>query len=239
MYQGNPGVRVRVGEIEMEYEEHGGGRPALRARARLHRLARRLARGAPAPRRRAAARSRSTCAATAAAPTPATTRGLHASTQLVADVARLPRRPRRRRASTSSATRWAASSRCASCSTTPERVASLILMDTAAEPDRARRAQVLRDRRQDRARAGHGGALPGHARRRRARPEPAARRWSARRAHRAPTRSGRASAQEPPMDPVAFAHARPDARASRGRRDRLGEIRCPTTVIVGAEDQPS
>jgi pimeloyl-ACP methyl ester carboxylesterase len=28
MYQGNPGKRIRVGEIEMEYEEHGeGGRP--------------------------------------------------------------------------------------------------------------------------------------------------------------------------------------------------------------------
>jgi pimeloyl-ACP methyl ester carboxylesterase len=48
----------------------------------------------------------------------------------------------------------------------------------------------------------------------------------------------RARAKNLAMDPVAFAALGAALAHTEGVTDRLGEIECPTTVIVGAEDKP-
>src|SRR4029453_710579 len=48
----------------------------------------------------------------------------------------------------------------------------------------------------------------------------------------------RIAAKMTAMDPEAFATLGPLLTEHPGVAERLGEIRCPTTVIVGAEDAP-
>src|SRR5690606_20008370 len=120
----------------------------------------------------------------------------------------------------------------------PERVASLILMDTAAGP-------VLRDARPvleaaakvareagmealfELSRAG----FAGQARRAPAMARCVERMGEAR-------FWARMRAKPLAMDPIAFATLGPLLCAHEGIEARLGEIRCPTTVLVGAQESP-
>ena len=116
MYQSNPGKRIRVGDIEMEYEEHGGGdRPFVLVhgftgsrddwKEHLPYLGKR-GRTIAVDQRGHGGSTNTGDAAT------------YRIEQLAADLAGFldavgaPE-------STSSDTRWAAASRCASCSSTP------------------------------------------------------------------------------------------------------------------------
>jgi pimeloyl-ACP methyl ester carboxylesterase len=120
----------------------------------------------------------------------------------------------------------------------PDRVASLVLMDTSAEPIArdARRffeisAKIAREQgmealyRVARA-AGEGDAGRPPAYRRTVERMGAERFWA------------RIRAKLLAMDPLAFAALGPRLADHEGVSARLGELRVPTTVIVGAEDAP-
>jgi len=119
----------------------------------------------------------------------------------------------------------------------PERVASLVLMDTAAEPiSRAARpffeasAKLARESGMEALFEAGRKAAP-HT------PRPPA-------VVRCVERMGedaywaRLRAKLVAMDPVAFATLGLGLVEDRGVLERLGEIRCPTTVVVGAQDAP-
>ncbi|HTO69376.1 MAG TPA: alpha/beta hydrolase [Myxococcota bacterium] len=121
----------------------------------------------------------------------------------------------------------------------PERVASLVLMDTSAQPIRLPIDEALRVRIASFAREHGMSALA-----KRNREMAAANPNLPQAARAAVARMGedafwaRIERKHEQMDPVAW-----DALSSElGRLDslleRLGEIRCPTTVLVGAEDAP-
>jgi pimeloyl-ACP methyl ester carboxylesterase len=118
----------------------------------------------------------------------------------------------------------------------PERVASLVLMDTAAEPlaTGARRffeagARIAREQGMEalyqasRAAAERDPNRPPSVERCIERMTPEVH-WS------------RIQAKLSAMDPVAFGSIGAELTSSAGVSDRLGEIRCPTTVLVGSED---
>jgi len=235
MYQGNQGTRVRVGAIEMEYEEHGrGARPFL------------LVHGFTGSRDdwrevlpRLAARGR-TLALDLRGHGGTTNTGDAAGytlAQLSADVVGF--------------LDALGIARCDLLGHSmggfvaqrlvldhPQRVSSLILMDTASEP-------IHRDTRKffevgaKIARENGMGAL-----------FQVARSAAQRDPHRAPSvvrceeRMGsdlfwsRNEKKMHQMDPVAFATLGPALVDAEPMTPRLGEIRCPTTVIVGREDKP-
>jgi pimeloyl-ACP methyl ester carboxylesterase len=118
----------------------------------------------------------------------------------------------------------------------PERIASLVLMDTAAGPISGANRPLLElggkiAREQ-------GMAALFAAMREQAANDPE-RPAAARRSEETmgPERFwGRVRAKIEAMDPEAFATLGPLLIAQQGVEDRLAEIRCPTTVVVGAED---
>ena len=119
----------------------------------------------------------------------------------------------------------------------PERVASLVLMDTAAEPI-SRAARPFFEASAKLARESGMEALFEVGRKAAAlTPRPPA-------VVRSVERLGedayweRLRAKLVAMDPVAFATLGLGLVEDRGVLDRLGEIRCPTTVVVGAQDAP-
>jgi 2-succinyl-6-hydroxy-2,4-cyclohexadiene-1-carboxylate synthase len=120
----------------------------------------------------------------------------------------------------------------------PERVASLVLMDTSAEPiarDARRFFEVGGKIAREQGMAALYEAARGAAER-----DPN----RARALERAIERMGaerhwaRIHAKMQAMDPEAFATLGPMLTDHEGVAARLGEIRCPTTVLVGAEDSP-
>ncbi len=121
----------------------------------------------------------------------------------------------------------------------PERVASLVLMDTSANPIRFRFSESARAGIAAFAREHGMGALA-----KRMREMAATNQATPPSAKRSEERMGseifwaRIQAKHEAMDPVAW-----DALSSQFGQlapvvERLGEIRCPTTVLVGAEDTP-
>lgn len=235
MYQGNRGDRVRVGEVELEYEEHGsGGRPFVLVhgftgsrddwREQLPRLA---------------AHGR-TLALDQRGHGGATNTGEEAGyrfEQLARDLAGFldavgasPCDLLGHSMGGAVALRLALEE--------PARVASLVLMDTAAAPlaSGARRffesgAKVGREQGMaalyalSRAAAERGPAPPPSVQRCIERMTPELH-WA------------RIEAKILAMDPVAFGALGAALTESESVADRLGEIRCPTTVLVGAEDKP-
>jgi 2-succinyl-6-hydroxy-2,4-cyclohexadiene-1-carboxylate synthase len=235
MYQGNRGSRVRVGGIEMEYEEHGRGERALVLvhgftgsrddwREQLPRLA---------------ARGRTLAV---------DLRG-HGGTSNPGDAAGYTLDQLARDLSGFLDTVGA--SRCDLLGHSmggavalrlvlgePSRAASLVLMDTAAAPiaPEARRffeagAKLAREQgmralyEMSRAAAERDPQRPASVQRCIERMTPELH-WS------------RIEAKMLAMDPVAFGALGAALTDEEGLVHRLGEIRCPTTVIVGAEDKP-
>jgi pimeloyl-ACP methyl ester carboxylesterase len=117
----------------------------------------------------------------------------------------------------------------------PERVASLVLMDTSArpmalpipEPVRAALVKLVHEQ-------GAAALLPGM--RQRADLPPSMRRTIERMG--AEAFWGRIQRKLEAMDPVAWTALLRVLGECEPAADRLGEIRCPTLVMVGAEDQP-
>ena len=235
MYKGNPGLRLKIGAIEMEYEEHGGGagRPFVLVhgftgsrddwREVLPRLAARGRTLAPDLRGHGGSTNPGESAA-------------YSLDQLVADVAgfldalALPRIDLLGHSMGGMVALRLALDQ-------PGRVASLILMDTAAEPiaQDARRffdvaAKIASEQGME--------ALFKMAR-------AAAERDPNRPAsvQRYVERTGadkfwaRIRAKQLSMDPEAFATLGPMLSEHEGVASRLGEIRCPTTVLVGEDDR--
>jgi len=117
----------------------------------------------------------------------------------------------------------------------PERVASLVLMDTAPGPiaHQAPRIEIGGKIAREQGMAALFAAMRAQASTDPNRP------LAARRAEEAmgPARYWeRIRAKIEAMDPEAFATLGPLLVDHEGVEDRLGEIRCPTTVLVGAED---
>jgi pimeloyl-ACP methyl ester carboxylesterase len=234
MYTGNPGTRVQVGAIEIEYEEHGdGGRPFVLVhgftgsrddwREVLPRLAARGRTLAPDLRGHGGSSNPGESAA-------------YSLDQLVADVAglldtlELPRIDLLGHSMGGMVALRLALDQ-------PERVASLVLMDTAAEPiaEGARRffevaAKIAREQ---------GMARLFEVARSAAERDPN----RAASVNRCVERMGaetfwaRIRAKHLAMDPEAFATLGPMLADHQGVADRLGEIRCPTTVLVGEDDR--
>ncbi|HVH05837.1 MAG TPA: alpha/beta hydrolase [Myxococcota bacterium] len=233
MYQSNPGKRIRVGDIEMEYEEHGGGdRPFVLVhgftgsrddwKEHLPYLGKR-GRTIAVDQRGHGGSTNTGDAAT------------YRIEQLAADLAGFldavgaPEIDLLGHSMGGGvALRFVLQY--------PERVRSLILMDTLAGniPGDAHKflaiaAKIAREQGMEAlyqlTRAnGDGPATP-----------PAVKRlialdpegyWA------------RARAKNLAMDPVAFEALGTALATTEGVTDRLGEIACPTTVIVGAEDKP-
>jgi pimeloyl-ACP methyl ester carboxylesterase len=119
----------------------------------------------------------------------------------------------------------------------PERVASLVLMDTSArpmplpipEPVRAALTQLVHAQ-------GVAALLPGMRQRPEADLPPSMRRTIERMG--AEVFWGRIQRKLEAMDPVAWTTLLSVLGGCAPAADRLGEIRCPTLVLVGAEDQP-
>ena len=119
----------------------------------------------------------------------------------------------------------------------PDRLASLVLMDTSAQPIRMRFSESTR--------ASIASAPMPCSRAKRTREmvvaNPAAVPPSARRAQE---RMGeevfwqRILRKHEAMDPVAWDALSAEMGRLESSLDRLGEIRCPTTILVGAEDTP-
>jgi pimeloyl-ACP methyl ester carboxylesterase len=122
----------------------------------------------------------------------------------------------------------------------PERVASLVLMDTSAQPIRMRFSEATRASIAAFARQNGMGALAKRTR------ELAAGNPSAfpPSALRVQERMGadafwdRIQRKHEAMDPVAWDALSAQMGQLESALERLGEIRCPTTVLVGAEDAP-
>ena len=234
MYRGNPGVRIQVGAIEMEYEEHGdGGRPFVLVhgftgsrddwREVLPRLAARGRTVAPDLRGHGGSSNPGESAA-------------YSLERLVADVAGFLDALGIERIDLLGhsmggmlALRLALDQ--------PGRVASLVLMDTAAEPiaQGARRffevsAKIAREQGMAKlfevARAA--------AERDPNRP-PSVQRYVERTG--AEKFWARIRAKQLSMDPEAFATLGPMLADHEGVAARLGEVRCPTTVLVGEDDR--
>jgi pimeloyl-ACP methyl ester carboxylesterase len=235
MYQGNPGVRLRVGAIEMEYEEHGeGARPFVLVHGftgsrddwceQLPRLA---------PRGRTLAVD---LRGHGGSSNPGDAAG-YTLDQLAADLAGFldavdapPCDLLGHSMGGFVALRLALSE--------PERVASLVLMDTAAEPiaPEARRffeigGKIALEQGMEalfqisRAAGERDPNRPPALVRAIERLGPALH-WA------------RIEAKMRAMDPVAFGTLGAALTEAPGLAQRLAEIRCPTTVIVGAEDKP-
>jgi pimeloyl-ACP methyl ester carboxylesterase len=234
MYTGNPGVRIQVGAIEMEYEEHGGGgRPFVLVhgftgsrddwREVLPRLAARGRTVAPDLRGHGGSSNPGESAA-------------YSLDHLVADVAGfLDALGIERINIVGHSMGGMVALRLALDQ--PERVASLLLMDTAAEPIArdARRffevsAKIAREQGME---ALHEMAR-GAAERDPNRPA-SVRRYVERTG--ADRFWARIRAKQLSMDPEAFATLGPMLTDHEGVADRLGEIRCPTTVLVGEDDR--
>jgi pimeloyl-ACP methyl ester carboxylesterase len=235
MYTGNPGLRKKVGAIEMEYEEHGaaGGRPFVLVhgftgsrddwREVLPRLGERGRTVAPDLRGHGGSTNPGESAA-------------YSIDQLVADVSGfldalgMPRIDLLGHSMGGMvALRLALDE--------PGRVASLVLMDTAAEPiaQGARRffevsAKIAREQ---------GMAKLYEVARSAAEADPN----RPESVKRCVERMGpeifwaRIRAKQLAMDPEAFATLGPMLADHEGVVGRLGEIRCPTTVLVGEDDR--
>lgn len=121
----------------------------------------------------------------------------------------------------------------------PERVASLVLMDTSAMPIKARFSESVRASIAAFAREHGMGALA-----KRMREMAAANPAVTPSAKRAEERMGsdafweRIQRKHEAMDPVAWDALSAQLGELPPVVERLGEIRCPTTVVVGAEDLP-
>jgi pimeloyl-ACP methyl ester carboxylesterase len=119
----------------------------------------------------------------------------------------------------------------------PERVASLVLMDTSArpmqlplpEPVRAALAKLVHEQ-------GVAALLPGMRQRPAQDLPPSMRRTIERMGPE--IFWGRIQRKLEAMDPVAWTTLLGVLGGCEPAADRLGEIRCPTLVLVGAEDQP-
>jgi len=122
----------------------------------------------------------------------------------------------------------------------PDRLASLVLMDTSAQPIRMRFSESTRASIASFAREHGMGALAKRTREMVV-ANPAAVPPSARRAQE---RMGeevfwqRILRKHEAMDPVAWDALSAEMGRLESSLDRLGEIRCPTTILVGAEDTP-
>lgn len=233
MYRGNQGARVRVGEIEIEYEEHGkGGRPfvlvhgftgsrddwkevlpQLAKHGRTLALDQRGHGGSSNP----------------GDPAGYTLDQLARDLAGFLDAVGVPRCDLLGHSMGGAvALRFVLEH--------PERVASLVLMDTAASPiaTGARRffeegARIAREQ-------GMGALYD------------VSRKAAERDPNRPPSVErciermtpelhwARIEAKLLAMDPVAFGALGAELSGSAGVADRLGEIRCPTTVLVGSED---
>jgi pimeloyl-ACP methyl ester carboxylesterase len=235
MYTGNPGTRIQVGAIEIEYEEHGGGdgRPFVLVhgftgsrddwREVLPRLAARGRTVAPDLRGHGGSTNPGESAA-------------YSLDHLVGDVAGfldalgIPRIDLLGHSMGGMVALRLALDQ-------PERVASLVLMDTAAEAISrdARRffevsAKIAREQGMEalhqmaRSAAERDPNRPASVRRYVERTG-ADRFWA------------RIRAKQLSMDPEAFATLGPMLTDHQGVVDRLGEIRCPTTVLVGEDDR--
>ena len=235
MYTGNPGLRIQVGGIEIEYEEHGRG--TGRAFVLVHgftgsrddwrevlpRLAARGRTVAPDLRGHGGSTNPGESAA-------------YSIDQLVADLSGfldalgMPRIDLLGHSMGGMVALRFTLDR-------PERVASLILMDTAAEPitQGARRffevaAKIAREQ----------GMEALHKVARAAADQDPNRPASV---QRCVERMGadkfwaRIRAKQLSMDPEAFATLGPMLADHEGVAGRLGEIRCPTTVLVGEDDR--
>ena len=121
----------------------------------------------------------------------------------------------------------------------PERVASLVLMDTSPRPIRGRSSETARAAIAAFARE-HGMAALAQRMRQMAAANPAV----APAAKRAEERMGsdafweRIQRKHEAMDPVAWDALSAQLGQLAAVVDRLGEIDCPTTIVVGAEDTP-
>jgi pimeloyl-ACP methyl ester carboxylesterase len=234
MYTGNPGLRIQVGEIEMEYEEHGaGGRPFVLVHGFtgsrddwcevLPRLAVRGRTVAPDLRGHGGSSNPGVSAA-------------YSIDRLVADLAGFLDAlgmPRIDLLGHSMGGMVALRLTLAQ----PQRVASLVLMDTAAEPiaSGARRffeasGKIAREQGMEalfqvaRAAAERDPNRPAATLRCAERMGPD-KFWA------------RIRAKQLAMDPEAFATLGPMLTDHEGVSGRLGEVRCPTTVVVGEEDR--
>jgi len=122
----------------------------------------------------------------------------------------------------------------------PDRLASLVLLDTSAQPIRMRFSESTRASIASFAREHGMGALAKRTREMVV-ANPAAVPPSARRAQE---RMGeevfwqRILRKHEAMDPVAWDALSAEMGRLESSLDRLGEIRCPTTILVGAEDTP-
>ena len=234
MYTGNPGTRIQVGAIEIEYEEHGdGGRPFVLVhgftgsrddwREVLPRLAARGRTVAPDLRGHGGSSNPGESAA-------------YSLDHLVGDVAGfLDALGMEHIDLLGHSMGGMVALRLALDQ--PGRVASLLLMDTAAEPiaEGARRffevsGKIAREQGMEalhqmaRSAAERDPNRPASVRRYVERTG-ADRFWA------------RIRAKQLSMDPEAFATLGPMLADHHGVADRLGEIRCPTTVLVGEDDR--
>ncbi len=235
MYQGNPGRRVRVGPIELAYEEHGeGGRPLVLVhgftgsrddfREMLPRLAARGRTLAPDLRGHGGSTNPGDPAAY-------TLDALAGDVVGFLDAVDVPRCDLLGHSMGGMVALRLALAK-------PERVASLVLMDTSAEPiaPDARRffevgGRIAREE----------GMEALFEKSRRAGEKDPNRPPSFRRCIESMGPElfwARIHAKMTAMDPEAFATLGPMLTEHQGVAARLGEIRCPTTVLVGAEDAP-
>lgn len=235
MYQGNRGARVRVGEIEMEYEEHGkGDRPFVLvhgftgSRDDWKEVLPRLAKHG-----RTIALDQRGHGGSSSPGDPAGYRLAQLRDDLVGFLDAL------------------GIARCDLLGHSmggavalrlvldhPERVASLVLMDTAASPIATGARRLFEE-----------GARVAREQGMRALYE-VSRKAAERDPNRPPSVQrciermtpelhwARIEAKLLAMDPVAFGAIGAELTDSPGVADRLGEIRCPTTVLVGSEDAP-